>query len=308
MSAPILHRATANRKRKAQSGTVLSFTTIHHPPAGFPDRKRVIALIQLEDGTKTLSEISPETATHLEIGCTVSPRMSHVCNTDEGLRRYDYTFDIVAHKEVEQEKQMFPGYLLALTGPSGVGKTTISRKLVSMFSDHIEPVPIVTTRKPKKGDDGEYIHTTEETFQRMQDRGAIIAATDIPSRGERRLYGYQAKDIQRIWAASKLPVVITEMHLLEGLADHFGRRSILSCGLLPPGESKRTMLSNLLHRLRTRGRDTESSIQDRLTVAEKDLAFFDHSSHLFDHMIVNEDLEHVIDFFKGTVLKKAIAS
>jgi len=87
-----------------------------------------------------------------------------------------------------------------------------------------------------------------------------------------------------------VPIVITEMHLLENLAHYYGRRSILSFGLLPPGKSKRAMLSQLLHRLRTRGRDTEEQIGDRLKNAERDMALFDERQDLFDHILVNEDL------------------
>ncbi|MEK7590929.1 MAG: hypothetical protein AAB489_01845, partial [Patescibacteria group bacterium] len=93
----------------------------------------------------------------------------------------------------------------------------------------------------------------------------------------------------------------TEMHLLQGLSAHYGRRSILSFGLLPPGKSKRVMLSQLLHRLRKRGRETEEHIRDRLKNAEKDLAFFTERRDLFDHLLVNEDLPSVIASMKEKV-------
>ena len=93
------------------------------------------------------------------------------------------------------------------------------------------------------------------------------------------------------------------MNLLQGLSSHFGRRSILSFGLLPPGKSKRQMLSSLLHRLRDRGRDTEQQIKDRLKNAEADLQFFDDRKELFDHLIVNDKLETVIENLSGRVLE-----
>jgi len=95
------------------------------------------------------------------------------------------------------------------------------------------------------------------------------------------------------------------MHLLQGLASHFGRRSILSFGLLPPGKSKRQMLSSLLHRLRSRGRDTEPEIEDRMRNAKEDLTFFEERQELFDHIIVNDHLETVFEHLKGHVLKYA---
>ena len=63
------------------------------------------------------------------------------------------------------------------------------------------------------------------------------------------------------------------------------------------------MLSQLLHRLRKRGRDSEASIRDRLRNAEQDLIFFDRRKDLFDHLIVNEDLDHVVGILKRCVRK-----
>ena len=63
------------------------------------------------------------------------------------------------------------------------------------------------------------------------------------------------------------------------------------------------MLSSLLHRLRDRGRDTEQQIKDRLKNAEADLQFFDDRKELFDHLIVNDKLETVIENLSGRVLE-----
>src|SRR3989338_1095136 len=127
--------------------------------------------------------------------------------------------------------QKFPGYILALTGPSGVGKSTIRRILTEVCSEYTASVPMLTTRKPKQGDDGEYIYTTQTEFDRMVRAGSIIASTQIPSASEHRQYGYRSREIEDIWKQGKIPVVITEMHLLKGLADFYGRRSVLSCGV-----------------------------------------------------------------------------
>jgi guanylate kinase len=65
------------------------------------------------------------------------------------------------------------------------------------------------------------------------------------------------------------------------------------------------MLSQLLHRLRLRGRETEEQIQERLANAKADLRFFDESRDLFDHILVNEDLDTVVQTLKGHVLALA---
>ena len=81
------------------------------------------------------------------------------------------------------------GYILALYGPSGVGKSTVSRLLLSMLPEQVVSAPILTTRGPKPGDEGEYVHVTREEFAALRERGEIVAATEIPSSTEQRWYG-----------------------------------------------------------------------------------------------------------------------
>lgn len=266
---------------------ILSYTRLSGAPT------RTIGLIQLSDGTNVLAPLlGPDPS----IGQCVSPRMHLSTVTEQGLRIYDIAYETGTKNSVQPSvPKTFPGYILAFTGPSGVGKSTISRLLTTMCSDFLAPVPILTTRKPKSCDEGEYRYVSQKTFVQLQKKGEIISFAQIPSSEEKRWYGYRARDIEKLWIKGFLPVVITEMHLLQGLATHYGRRSILSLGLLPPGRSKRMMISHLLHRLRSRGRDSEKSIADRIKNAEADLRFFRERHDLFDRIVVNNNLDAVVE-------------
>ena len=294
-SAPIIHRAQKREQGKYLPGTIVSFTTLAHPPARFGKRPRQIGLIELENGRCVLGALVSDAPF---IGQSVRPRMrlSHV--TDEGLRVYEVAYEGVVSVNIPQKSSR---YILAFTGPSGVGKSTITRMLAHACSDYAAKVPILTTRAPKPGDDGEYLYTTGAEFERMKQAGSIVAMTEIPSSTENRQYGYRGADIEAIWNKGKIPLVVTEMDILQGLAHHYGRRSVLSFGLLPPGRSKRARLSQLLHRLRTRGRESEEHILDRLKNAERDLAFFGERKDLFDHMVVSGDLSSLIASLKKKV-------
>lgn len=290
-TSPILARSLKRRAHARQCGTVLSFTTMAHPPARFGKLPRTIGLIALDDGTKTLAPVDAS----VQIGARVLPRMRLSTVNDDGLRVYDVAYEaLVDVREHTPVPDAFPGYIIALTGPSGVGKTTVQRLIVNMFSDYTAQVPILTTRSRKEGDENDYRYVTKEKFAELLEQGEMAAATNIPSSTEDRWYGYRKTDIEAIWNKGKLPVVVTEMHLLQGITRTYGRRSLLSFGLLPPGKSRRAMLSALLHRMRVRGRETEEAIRDRVQNAAKDLAFFVEHKDLFDHLLVNESAETVV--------------
>jgi guanylate kinase len=282
-----------------QNGTIAAITTVRHPPEGFPDEPRVVGLITLDGGDCVIGRI---TGASPSIGSRVIPRVSMERVTGQKLRAYDVVYEVAAPAPVREDPFVFEGYILALTGPSGVGKSTVSKVLSTALSSLVTRVPILTTREPKDGDDGEYLYVSREEFIRLEDAGALAASTRIPAVSEDRRYGYRTEDITRIWQEGLIPLVVTEMHLLQGLAHTFGRRSILSCGLLPPGTSRRAMLSQLLHRLRSRGRDSEQSIADRVRNASADLDFFRSRKELFDHMLVNDDIDAVIATLKNHVL------
>lgn len=298
---PALHRRIKKLSTEPQlGGTIMSFTTVRHPPAGFGTDPYTVALIRLSDGRKVMAQLTSDSAPP-SIGASVAPRMRKIRTMQNGLMVNDLKYDVVAAKA--EPLLSVTSYVLAVSGPSGVGKTTIARSLLSLFASYAEQVPIYTTRNPKKGDTEPYMHVSKEKFDSMVKSGEIISHTHMPSASEVRYYGYRHKDIEKIWSKGKLPIVVTELSLLKGLVQSLGRRAVLSCGLLPPGKSKRLRLSSLLHRLRTRGRDSEAQIEERLKIAEADLKAYTDHAHLFDHMLVNDELQTCVESIRELVVK-----
>jgi guanylate kinase len=297
-SSPLSARAAAKRGKKFQNGTLLSWTVLTHPPSQFGPYPRTIGLIALEDGSQVLA---PLHAKNPRIGMALRPRMSLSHVNDEKLRIYDVAYEELIGVPAPILEKEFPGYIVALTGPSGVGKSTVGNMLVRMVGEYARMVPVTTTRPRGVDEHGEYRHVSRKRFEECSQAGQMVAMAQIDGGGGKEWYGYRKADIDAIWKAGKLPVVATEMHLLQDLAKHFGRRSILSFGLLPPGASKRAMLSHLLRRLRQRGKTTEEWLESKLRSAAKDLQFLRAHADLFDRIIVNDDPQAAAELLRRHV-------
>ncbi len=288
----ITARAQARRHAKMQPGTLLSFTTLAHPPSEFGPLPRTIGLIELDDGSRVMA---PLLMKQPAIGMSVLPRMSLSHVTEEKLRIYDVAFEEAAPDRAALKQPAFPGYILALTGPSGVGKSAVRNALLKMLGERAMKVPMITTAPRIAGERGEYRHMTKKAFEEAAKKNQVVALAQLELNGSTEWYGYRAADFAAIWKIRKIPVVTTETHLLRALSSYYGRRSILSFGLLPPGKSKRTMLSHLLRRLRSSEKHTEEWMHRTLKTAADELQVLKSSAELFDRILVNDDLQTVAE-------------
>ncbi len=297
---PISARAQAKHRQKMQSGVIISFTTLSHPLSKFGPLPRTIGLIELDDGSRVTAQLLMKNPA---IGMSVVPRMrlSHV--TEEKLRIYGVAFE-EAIPDRAAKPQEFPGYILALTGPSGVGKSAVRNALLKMLGERAVKVPLVTTAARIAGERGEYRHMSKKTFEEAAKKNQIVALAQLELNGSTDWYGYRAADFTAIWKTRKIPVVTTETHLLRALSSRYGRRSILSFGLLPPGKSKRLMLSHLLRRLRASEKHTEEWMHQTLKVAADELQTLRSSAELFDRILVNDDLQAVAETVRRHVPRK----
>lgn len=284
-------RQHAKHHQKMQPGVILSFTTLAHPLAAFGPLPRTIGLIELEDGSRITAQLLMKQPA---IGMAVIPRMRLSYVTEEKLRIYDTAFEEAIPVRASHTQE-FPGYILALTGPSGVGKSAVRNALLTMLGERAMKVPMITTAPRMQGERGEYRHMTKKAFDEAAKKHQIVALAQLELNGSTDWYGYRTADFAAIWKTGKIPVVTTETHLLRALSGHYGRRSILSFGLLPPGKSKRTMLSHLLRRLRSGEKHTEEWMHRTLKTAADELQVLKSSAELFDRILVNDDLQTVAE-------------
>ncbi len=170
------------------------------------------------------------------------------------------------------------GVLLVLVGPSGVGKSTIARKLTRQLD--LSYVISATTRPRKPGDENgkTYDHVSREEFLRRLDDDAFLEYASVYDD-----YYATPKEPTLSWIADGRDVLL-EIDVQGALQVRYHYPDALLVFILPPSEG------TLLQRLTDRGRDKPEEIQRRFRSAKREIHMA-RGSRAFDVMVVNDDLD-----------------
>lgn len=175
------------------------------------------------------------------------------------------------------------GLLLIISGPSGVGKTTITheveRRLGAKFS-----VSMTTRPKTHKDIEGrDYYFVDLETFKKAEAAGDMLESAEVyPG----RCYGTPKKYVEQQLADGEL--VILEIDVDGAIQVKEKLTEVLAIFVKPPSEEE------LLRRLRNRDREPEDVIQVRFKKAKSEIAAAE-ASGIYDHFVVNDDLATAIN-------------
>jgi guanylate kinase len=171
------------------------------------------------------------------------------------------------------------GKLVVMVAPSGSGKTTMARRLLTDIAGMRFSVS-ATTRAPREGEvDGrEYYFISNEEFDRRVAEGEFLEWESFYN-GTR--YGTLKPEVDFLLKKGYFVLLDLEVHGAQNVKNMYGDRC-LSVFIEPPS------LSVLEMRLRSRGSETEQSIATRLERAAYEMSFRDR----FDIRVVNDDLEH----------------
>jgi len=176
-----------------------------------------------------------------------------------------------------------PGLLLIISGPSGVGKTTITheveRELGGVFSVSM------TTRVKAPGDKQgvDYDFVSEAQFNKARDNGELLEWAEVY---HGLCYGTPRKPVDDALAANRLMILEIDVDGALQVKEKMPRA--FSIFVLPPNERV------LLQRLRARGRDDETAIQRRFAKAKREIGKA-WDSGVYDEFIVNRDLKHSVE-------------
>lgn len=179
--------------------------------------------------------------------------------------------------------------LVVLSGPSGVGKTTVTKALVEQgWGGHI--VVTATTRRPREGEiDGvHYLFKTTQQFRELLARGELLEHAEVHG----NLYGVPATPVREQLAAGRDVILTIDP---QGAKTVRSRTSGAVFVFLAP-ES----LDELVERMNRRGQDTPEQRALRLVNAERELA----ELPMYDYLIINRQgrLSETVEQLKAIML------
>ena len=168
---------------------------------------------------------------------------------------------------------------MVVSGPSGVGKTTLVDRL---FRDC--PLPLVrsisATTRPPRGDEADgvdYHFVSPERFRALRDEGQFLECFEVF--GREYWYGTLWSEVRAGVEAGKWVVLNIDVHGAAAVMERFHDAVTV---FVRPGS-----IEELRHRLQLRGTDTPEEIENRLQRAQYEMS----QAQLYRHQVVNDDLD-----------------
>lgn len=180
--------------------------------------------------------------------------------------------------------------VILFSAPSGCGKTTIIKQLLQHF-DCFEFSISATSRKPREGEQNgrDYYFLSLEEFEQRVQHNEFLEWEEV-YQGTR--YGTLKSEVDRIWDNGHIILFDVDVNGGMNIKKYFGPQA-LSIFVMPPS------IEVLEQRLRTRGTESEESIQKRLGRSAQEL----NESKNFDITIVNNELEKAVEETKQVIQK-----
>ncbi len=167
--------------------------------------------------------------------------------------------------------------MLVLSSPSGAGKSTISRELLSCDPD-ISMSVSVTTRPMRPGEtNGEdYIFIDQEKFEQMAAAGEFLEHATVFENS----YGTPKGPVEEILRQGRDVLFDVDWQGTQQLAEN-ARKDLVSVFILPPS------VDELEKRLHNRAQDSKEVVRTRMAKATSEMSHWAE----YDYVIVNEDVE-----------------
>ncbi len=173
------------------------------------------------------------------------------------------------------------GGLVIVSGPSGVGKSTICKTVVDRMDDVELSVSLTTRPRSDSEIDGQdYWFISDAEFHEKAASGGFLEYAEVFG----NLYGTPKDKVEQMLAAGK--TVILEIDVQGARQVKAVYPDAVMIFILPPTAKV------LAERLKGRGRDDLDTAEERLDGASAEIAA---AWQYYEQMVINEDLQQAVD-------------
>ena len=169
------------------------------------------------------------------------------------------------------------GLMLVLSSPSGAGKTTIARDILSRDEDLRMSVSATTRpKRPGEVEGLDYYFVKEERFRLMVNRQELLEHATVFG----NLYGTPRAPVENSLAAGQDVLFDIDWQGTQQLREA-AREDLVSVFILPPTTQE------LERRLKARAQDSEEVVAQRMSKAADEMSHYPE----YDYIIVNHDIK-----------------
>ena len=173
------------------------------------------------------------------------------------------------------------GKVVIISGPSGVGKSTICKEIVKRLKDIYLSISVTTRQKGEAEVDGrDYWFISDDEFRQRINNGLLLEYAEVFG----NLYGTPRDKVEKALAAGK--TVILEIDVQGAKLARAVYPDAIMIFILPPTHRE------LAERISQRARDSSEAVEERLEGAGTEIAA---AWQYYDNMVINEDLQQAVN-------------